>query len=265
MSKNIPTIDNVRKYWDNRPCNLRHSNAPIGTKEYFDQVEAKKYFVEPHIIQFSEFERWKGAKVLEIGCGIGTMAISFARAGAQYTGVELSRESLELTRKRFELYGLAGDFYIGNAEELSQFLPLQSYDLIYSFGVIHHSPHPEHIMAQIQKYMNPESEFRFMLYAKHSWKSILIEAGLEQPEAQSGCPIAKTFSRDEIVHLLSDFQIIEIYQDHIFPYVIEQYISHKYELQPWFKAMPQDMFKALEHSLGWHTLIKCKLQQSKMK
>jgi SAM-dependent methyltransferase len=260
MKNQTVTINDVMKYWDKRPCNLRHSDAPVGTKEYFDQVEARKYFVEPHIMEFSEFDRWRGLKVLEIGCGIGTMATSFARAGAEYTGVELSKESLNLTRKRFEFFGLSGHFYLGNAEELSQFLPLESYDLIYSFGVIHHSLHPERIVAEIKKYMSPDSEFRLMLYAEHSWKNILIEAGLEQPEAQTGCPIAKTFSRDAILHLLNDFKIIDLYQSHIFPYVVEKYISHEYELQPWFALMPKKMFTALEQFLGWHTLIKCRLK-----
>ncbi|MCS6894612.1 MAG: class I SAM-dependent methyltransferase, partial [Bacteroidia bacterium] len=68
LFENVP-IDNVQKYWDNRPCNIRHSPKPVGTREYFDEVEKRKYFVEPHIPRFAEFPRWKGKKVLEIGCG----------------------------------------------------------------------------------------------------------------------------------------------------------------------------------------------------
>lgn len=62
-------IDQMKEYWDRRPCNIRHSPRPIGTKEYFDEVEARKYFVEPHIPAFAEFDRWKGKKTLEIGVG----------------------------------------------------------------------------------------------------------------------------------------------------------------------------------------------------
>jgi hypothetical protein len=51
------SIQDVRDYWNNRPCNIRHSTAEIGTQEYFDQVEARKYFVEPHIPGFAEFEK----------------------------------------------------------------------------------------------------------------------------------------------------------------------------------------------------------------
>src|SRR3712207_773381 len=95
-------IQAVRDYWNRRPCNIRHSTAEVGTEEYFNQVEARKYFVEPHIPAFAEFEKWRGKKVLEIGCGIGTDTMNFARAGAEVTAVDLSSESLKLAKKRAE-------------------------------------------------------------------------------------------------------------------------------------------------------------------
>ena len=70
-------IDKVKDYWNERPCNIRHSHKEVGTRQYFDEVEARKYFVEPHIPRFAEFESWQGKKVLEIGCGIGTDTINF--------------------------------------------------------------------------------------------------------------------------------------------------------------------------------------------
>src|SRR6267142_6227097 len=97
------TVDKVRNYWDLRPCNIRHSTKEVGTREYFDEVEARKYLVEPHIPRFAEFERWRGKKVLEIGCGIGTDTINFARHGAEVTAVDLSRQSLQVACQRAEV------------------------------------------------------------------------------------------------------------------------------------------------------------------
>jgi len=143
-------IDKVRDYWNTRPCNIRHSNKEVGTKEYFDEVEARKYFVEPHIPLFAEFEKWKGKKVLEIGCGIGTDTINFARAGAIVTAVDLSEKSLEVAKKRAECFGYNIRFYQVNAERLSETVPVEEYDLVYSFGVIHHTPHPELVINEIK-------------------------------------------------------------------------------------------------------------------
>src|SRR5271169_3203224 len=99
-------VSAVKKYWDDRPCNIRHSTKEIGTREYFEEVRQRKYFVEPHIPKFAEFERWRGKKVLEIGCGLGTTTIDFAQHGAHVTAVDLSENSLNLARKSAQVFGL---------------------------------------------------------------------------------------------------------------------------------------------------------------
>ena len=253
------TIEDVRSFWDRRPCNIRHSQREIGTKEYFDEVEARKYIVEPHILSFAQFERWAGKRVLEIGCGIGTDAVNFARAGADYTAIELSSASLALTRRRFETLGLHGQFLCDNAEGLSELVPTSEFDLVYSFGVIHHTPNQRGVVAEARKVIRPNGELRIMLYARNSWKLMMIEAGFDQPEAQTGCPIATTYSREMVDALFAGlFEVVSAEQAHIFPFIVDKYIEHEYEVQPWFAAMPRAMFEALERRLGWHYLIVAK-------
>jgi len=92
-------IERVREYWDQRPCNIRHSAKPVGSREYFDEVEKRKYLVESHIPEFAQFKKWKGKNVLEIGWGIGTDSINFARSSADLTTIELSEKSLEICKK----------------------------------------------------------------------------------------------------------------------------------------------------------------------
>jgi ubiquinone/menaquinone biosynthesis C-methylase UbiE len=251
-----PGIEAVEAFWNGRPCNIRHSPKPVGSRQYFDEVEQRKHFVESHIPEFAQFARWAGKRVLEVGCGIGTAAVNFARHGADYTGVELSQTSLDLTLKRFDVYGLKGRFILCNAEQLSAHVESNSYDLVYSFGVIHHTPNQRAVVEQIRKVVRDDGEFRCMLYAKNSWKDIMIEAGLDQPEAQHGCPIATSYTI-EMVHDLYRglFQVVSATQAHIFPYVVEKYVNYEYELQPWFKAMPPQIFAGLERRLGWHMLI----------
>jgi 2-polyprenyl-3-methyl-5-hydroxy-6-metoxy-1,4-benzoquinol methylase len=261
-------IDQVRAYWNRRPCNIRHSTKPVGTREYFDEVEARKYFVEPHIPKFAEFERWRGKKVLEIGCGLGTDSINFARAGADVTVVDLSEESIALCKKRFEVFGLRANFYSGNAESLARLVPVEKYDLIYSFGVIHHTPHPERVFEQIKLYCKPETELRVMLYSKWSWKVLWIivvegkgafwrsdELVARYSEAQTGSPVTFYYSFDGVRRLMSDYDVVKIRKDHIFPYRIDKYVKYEYEWVWYFRWLPTPWFSWLERRLGWHTLI----------
>ena len=251
-------INQVKNFWDNRPCNINHSLKKIGSKEYFNEVEQKRYKVEPHILDFVKFPKWVNKNVLEIGCGIGTETINFLRNGSFYDGTDLSKESLKIAKKRVEVFGYKSNLYEGNAEELRSFLPLKKYDLIYSFGVIHHSPCPEKIISEIKHYMHDRSELLIMLYAKNSWKNYMIKADLDQPEAQYGCPIANTYDYEDVKKLLIGFKIISIDQRHIFPYQIKPYKNGKLIKEPWFEHMPQKVFDTLEKNLGWHLLIKAK-------
>ena len=144
----MDTKELVKKYWNDRPCNIKHSKKEFGSIEYFNEVEQKKYFVEPHIPEFAEFKKWEGKKVLEIGCGIGTDSINFVRNGAKLTIVEFSEKSLDVCKTRFKVFGLDAEFYLGDVEKLDEVLSPCKYDLIYSFGVIHHTPNPSKAFEQ---------------------------------------------------------------------------------------------------------------------
>jgi len=265
-------IDRVRAYWDARPCNIRHSPSPIGTRQYFDEVEARKYFVEPHIPRFAQFERWQGKKVLEIGCGIGTDTINFARHGAFVTAVELSEKSLEIARQRAEVFGLQDciRFYPGNAEDLTKFVPVEPYDLIYSFGVIHHTPHPERIIEQMRYYVQPGSTIKIMVYHRYAWKVLwillaygkghfwrLAELVARYSEAETGCPITYTFTRQGVRKMLQHygFRVTEMWVDHIFPYRIPDYVQYRYVKVWYFRWMPKPLFRWLERHFGWHLCV----------
>jgi len=264
-----PSIRAVENYWNERPCNIRHSPKPVGSREYFDEVEARKYFVEPHIPAFADFERWRGKRVLEIGCGIGTDSINFARHGADLTIVELSQSSLDLTKQRFEVFDLHARFIQGNAEELDELIPPgEKFDLIYSFGVIHHSPGPRRIVQTLPRLMQNDSELRLMIYNRLSWKVLWIymRYGLENlghlrsliarySEAQTGCPLTYVYSDQEARELLVGFEVQDMWNDHIFPYQIEPYKRYEYKKTWYFRYMPNGMFNWLAHLAGWHKMI----------
>src|SRR5579862_4325116 len=270
-------IAKVRDYWNSRPCNIRHSPKPVGSREYFDEVEFRKYFVESHIPRFADFERWRGKKVLEIGCGIGTDSISFARHGAQVTSVDLTEKSLEVARQRARVFGLEDRirFIQADAEKLSESVPVEPYDLVYSFGVIHHTPHPERVLEEVRKYVTPASTVKIMVYNRWSWKVLWIlfiygkcqfwkldRLIAEYSEAQTGCPVTYSYSRTEGRRVLDQqgFRATDVMVDHIFPYSIPEYVQYQYKKVWYFRWMPQALFRALERAFGWHLCLTAKLK-----
>lgn len=269
--RDIP-VEKVQSYWNVRPCNIRHSTKPVGSEEYFHEVEYRKYRVEPHIPSFAEFERWRGKKVLEIGCGIGTDTVNFARHGAEVTAVDLSENSLALARQRAKVFGLEDRirFYHGNAEKLSEFVPLDQYDLVYSFGVIHHTPHPERVLREIRKYIKPEGTVKIMVYYRWSWKVFWILCGYGRfqfwrlpamvasfSEAQTGCPVTYTYSKRGARRWLGSegFRVTREHVDHIFRYKISDYVQHRYTVVWYFRWLPPRVFECLEQLIGWHLCL----------
>lgn len=159
--------DTVREFWDSQPCGSSHTTSEEGSKSYFDEVEQARYQLEPFIPQFAEFERWEGKRVLEVGVGLGSDFVRFARAGADLTGVDLTPTAVELVGRRLALEGLDADLHVADAENL----PLEdaSFDLVYSWGVLHHTPNTELAVSEVRRVTAPGGEARIMLYSRRSW------------------------------------------------------------------------------------------------
>jgi len=262
------SIDAVRDYWNTRPCNIRHSPKPVGGRAYFDEVEARKYFVEPHIPGFADFSRWKGKRVLEIGCGIGTDTMNFARAGAKVTAVDLSDQSLSVARRRAEVLGVKGIRFVrADVENLRAALPPEPYDLVYSFGVLHHTPHPDVALDEIRHYFGPAGTLKVMMYHRHSWKVLAMVARhgkgafwsvdrivARYSEAQIGSPVTYTFTKRELQALLErhGYHVENLFVEHIFPWRISDYVRYQYTMVWYFRILPRPVFRWLERRLGWH-------------
>ena len=190
------------------------------------------------------------------------------------TAVDLSPQSLELARQRANVYGLNEKirFYCGNAEELDKIVPVKPYDLVYSFGVIHHTPRPDRAIEQIKKYLNDHGELRLMVYSKVSYKLfwIMREEGIwdmgrmdeliaKNSEAQTGCPVTYTYTFNEVRSLLRGFEILETRKAHIFIWDIGAYKQYQYKKDPAWENVDPSLMAELEKELGWHTLVRARL------
>jgi SAM-dependent methyltransferase len=159
--------ERVRAFWQAHPCGTKFSDAEIGTREFFASLEAHRYEKEWHIPEAAQFANARGLRVLEIGCGLGTDGAQFAKAGADYTGVDLTDAAIELARKRFELFGLKGEFRVADAENLE--FPDESFDVVYSHGVLHHTPDINAAVQEIHRVLKPGGRAIVMLYHRGSY------------------------------------------------------------------------------------------------
>lgn len=185
--------------------------------------------------EFAQFERWKGKKVLEIGCGHGTESINFARHGALLTVIDVSRKGLALSRQQIEEQGLTARFYQGTVEHIDRIVPVEEYDLIYAFGAVHHAPNPHRAIDKITRYMGPQSELRLMLNSRWCLKT---------GKARNVSPFTHTFSTAEIKKgLLKGLSVRSLRKDHIVPYA-------------WYlRWLPAPVFRLVRQLLGWHTFV----------
>jgi len=160
-------ISNVKTFWNSSPCQSKLSQAE-DRRRYFEEISRRRFQGrEWHVPTVARFNAFRGKTVVEVGCGVGTDGIEFARNGANYIGVDLTPNSVELTRERFEVFGIPGRFEVANAEEGLPFADA-SVDHVYSFGVIHHSPAPEKIVGEIHRILKSGGTFTVMLYNRSS-------------------------------------------------------------------------------------------------
>lgn len=274
--KRRPDIARVREFWDRRPCNVKHSLLPVGDREYFSDVRDRKLFVEPHIKGFADYPRWRGKSVLDVGCGIGTLAVLFAKAGAHVTAVDVSPVSLELARQHMQSVGLSAQFLEADMEQLPGDLYPYEFDLVWCWGALHHTPDPERALAMLTRYMGRRSQLRLMVYHRRSWRAAeillqnplkVLQQGLDgavayASEAQAGCPVTHTFTRTSLTRLLKSVGLRSVcmFVEHIFPYDVVEYVQYVHIKKPIFEWMSLPVFRWLERHVGWHLCVIAELE-----
>jgi ubiquinone/menaquinone biosynthesis C-methylase UbiE len=161
----------VKDHWESEPCGTRGMD-PLERRRFFDQIEQERYALEPYIRTFARFEEGRGRRVLEVGVGAGTDFMQWVRAGAIATGVDLTETGVALTRERLELEGLVADVRTGDAEALP--FPDSTFDLVYSYGVLHHSPDTSAAVREVHRVLRPGGVARVMIYNSTSWVALMM-------------------------------------------------------------------------------------------
>lgn len=164
----------VYEYWNRNPCgtNLPERQEKF-SRAYFEGIEELRYTREPEVMSFAQFPRFHGQKVLEVGVGVGTDFLQWVRAGAEAYGVDLTPEAIDHVRRRLEIYGLQPkEIRLADCEHLPY--PDGSFDLVYSWGVIHHTPNTERALSEIVRVCRPGGICKLMVYNRHSLAAFYV-------------------------------------------------------------------------------------------
>jgi SAM-dependent methyltransferase len=201
MANNADLKERVREFWQEHPCGTKFSDAAMGSREFFERVEEHRYQKEWHIPSAANFAATRGLKVLEIGCGLGTDGAQFALAGADYTGIDLTEAAIDLARRRFALSGLKGDFRVSDAEKLD--FADESFDLVYSHGVLHHTPDIEAAIGEVYRVLRPGGRAVIMLYHRGSYNyrvgiRVLRRAGAGLLQSESGIKLVHRLTGEPV-------------------------------------------------------------------
>lgn len=157
----------VYTFWSEKPCGTEYAVSERFSREYFDEIESARYKLEPEIFSFAQFTRYHGQRILEIGVGAGTDFLQWVRAGCVAHGVDLTEESIETVRRRLEVYGLkAEEIRIEDCEDLPY--DENTFDLVYCWGVIHHTPDTEKALREIIRVCRPGGTCKVMVYHRRS-------------------------------------------------------------------------------------------------
>jgi ubiquinone/menaquinone biosynthesis C-methylase UbiE len=256
----------AREQWTEDPCGARYgAKYEFATREFFDEVERHRYQeYAPWMPEVMGFNQFAGKRLLEVGCGMGTDLLQFARGGAICTGVDLTPRSVEISSLHFGLYGMRADFVLADGERLP--FDDESFDVVYSNGVLHHTPDTAQAVRELRRVLKPGGTARVMLYHRNSlyyWTEIILHRGIlrghflrgHSPEAimsryveyseHGARPLVKVYSRRQARKLFEPFSEVKT--------EVEQMIHE--ELRFLRPLVSEKMFRRLRESAGWNVII----------
>jgi ubiquinone/menaquinone biosynthesis C-methylase UbiE len=256
----------AREQWGQDPCGAESDREnEFGSREYFDEIERVRYQeYAPWMPELMDFNEFAGARLLEVGCGMGTDLLQFARGGALCVGVDLTPRSIAITRQRFALYRERVDLLIGDGEQLP--FASDTLDVVYSNGVLHHTPDTAGAIRELHRVLKPGGTAKVMIYHKNSlnyWGEMMLHRGVLRGELLRGKspeeimsrwveysehgarPLVKAYTRAEAQEMFKDFNTVTIQTEQLI----------RAELPVVGRFIPEGLFRTMRRSLGWNLII----------
>jgi ubiquinone/menaquinone biosynthesis C-methylase UbiE len=249
-------IDAITRYWNERIHDLEMTSHPVGSREFFDDLDEYRFDKLHYLPQLVDFGAYRGRRLLEVGCGIGTDLVRFARGGALVTGVDLSTTAIALAAKNFELHDLTPqELRVANGQALPY--AADSFDVVYGHGVLQYTADAPQMIRECHRVLAPGGEAIFMVYNRVSWLNALSKLMKVQLEHEDA-PVLKKYSIAEFRELLSPFREVRIVPER-FPVKSRLHkgwkgVAFNTGFVGTFNALP----RAWVRPLGWHLMAFCR-------
>jgi ubiquinone/menaquinone biosynthesis C-methylase UbiE len=256
----------AREQWTQDPCGAKYgAKYEFATRAFFDEVERHRYQeYAPWMPSVMGFDEFKGKRLLEVGCGMGTDLLQFARGGALCTGVDLTPRSVEISSLHFGLYDLRADFVLGDGERLP--FADESFDVVYSNGVLHHTPNTAQAVREVHRVLRPGGLARVMLYHRNSlyyWSEIILHRGLLRGHFLRGHSPEEIMSRYVEYSEHEARPLVKVYSQRQARKLFEPFGEIKTEVEQLMReelrflrgVVSEKMFRRLRRRLGWNVII----------
>lgn len=249
-------IEKIQEYWNHRIHDLEMTAHPVGTKAFFEDLDEYRFDKLHYLPKLVDFGSFKHQRLLEVGCGIGTDLVRFAKGGARVTGVDLAQTAIELARKNFELNGVTPEeLRVANGEALPY--GDATFDAVYGHGVIQYTANAPQLIGEMHRVLKPGGTGIFMVYNRVSWlnaMSKVMKVALEHEDA----PVLKKYSIGEFRELLAPFRETRIVPER-FPVKSRLHkgwkgVAFNTVFVGTFNAVP----RSLVRPLGWHLMAFCR-------
>lgn len=245
-------LEEIRLYWNEHIHDLEIAEHPVGTEGFFKDLELYRFDKLDYLPKVVDFSKYKGKKLLEVGCGVGIDLKRFAQNGSVVTGVDLAEKSIELAKKNFAFSGVPGDFHIMNGEQLE--FDDNSFDVVYAHGVLQYTTNAETMVNEIHRVLKHDGEAIMMVYNKNSWlnaMSKLFKTELEHEDA----PVLNKYSIGQVKNMLRNFSTVRIIPER-FPRKTRLHHGLKAVLfndifVPVFNIIPRFIVRPI----GWHIMM----------
>ncbi len=247
--------ESVREFWNNHVHDWKVAKSPAGTLDFFLEIEDYRFEKLHYLPKVVNFSGYRGKKVLDVGCGTGNDLTRFAKGGAEVTGIDLAEHSIDLAKNNFSMRGLSGDFQVMDGEDME--FEDNCFDLVYCHTVVHFTPSPKKMIAEIARVLKPGGEAIIMTVNRKSWLNVMhkvMKVEIDHLDA----PVFYMYSIKEFRDMLAPFTEVNIIPER-FPVATKVHSGLKALLYNkifvgTYNAMP----KALVRNTGHHLMAFCR-------